>query len=98
MDPGSPCLDDSRGSASLLVLAQEETEAPEHLCLCPAMHGNVVPPEQKPPGAERAVALLPGAQLQQSVQNVVQSGEASMQQHGQIDALGVVVEFVAVNR
>src|SRR5262249_9556665 len=76
-----------------------QAEAPEELCLGPAVHGNAVPSDKELAGPEGTVWHLPALEhvLQHSHQNAVEFRKATAQQHGQVDALCVVVEFSPIN-
>src|ERR1041385_9559570 len=63
------------------------------------MHRHVVPSQHEFTRTERAVLLLPSYEQirQRRVHGPVELRTASAQEHAQIDALGIVVQFPPVN-
>src|SRR4051812_29978662 len=86
-------------SQDLTLSGQHETEAAKQLCRSPAMHRSVVPAQIKLTAAERSFFGLPMAEnlLNRSFQVAVERREASPKQHGEIDALRIVVQFALVD-
>src|SRR2546422_3088206 len=64
------------------------------------MHRNIVPAEEKLSGAERAVRLLPTLEHipEDRRQDRVELHKPTSQEHGEVEALGVVVELAPIDR
>ncbi len=82
------------------ISIHEEAQTSKQLGLGPAMHGRVVPAQKKTSAAKRTIRLLPHGQevIQDGGEEIVQFLETPLEQHSQVDGLGVVIQFAPVYR
>src|SRR5882762_4253117 len=78
---------------------QQRGQAAKHLRLSPAMHRNLVPTDVELPSPKGAIILLPTPQkvCDNICEKRIEFRESTRQQHSEVDAFGIVVQFPSIN-